>query len=94
MDANISVTGTEIQAMSMASYLCTIIWASIIILPIFFLCMDWWKRCTFPAYTIASNVYMGLTRIFRGSNIKNVTLTVNDNTFDQAKARILYNHIA
>lgn len=71
--------------------MCTTIWGGIIIIPLFFMCMDWWKRCTFAAYTIPPNVYMSLTRLLAGSNIRNLTLRVTDNTFDAQKANILYN---
>lgn len=74
--------------------MCTIIWGSILIFPLCFICMDWWKRCTLPAYTIAINVYVSLGKIIKAPNIKNLTLTVIDNNFDQQKAQILYNHIA
>jgi hypothetical protein len=94
VDANINVTGVEVQAMNMCSFLCTLIWGSIIILPLFFICMDWWKRCTFPAFTISANVYMSMGRLIRSPNLKNITITVVDNNFDKAKAQMLYNHIA
>lgn len=80
--------------MNMCSYMCTLIWGSFIILPLFFMCMDWWKRCTFPAWTIAPSVYMSMGRLFRGPNLRNITLTVIDNTFDKAKAQILFNLIS
>jgi hypothetical protein len=71
--------------------MCTIIWGSFIILPLFFICCDWWKRCTFPAFDISPAVYMSFAKVFRAPNIKNVTLTVVDSTFDANKANILYN---
>jgi hypothetical protein len=52
IDANITVTGIEIQPMNMMSYMCTLIWGSIILIPIFFMCMPWWKRCTYPIYEV------------------------------------------
>ena len=51
-DANITVTGIEVKEMSMASYMCTLIWGSIILFPLFFMCMDWWKRCTYAIYDV------------------------------------------
>jgi hypothetical protein len=73
------------------SYWCTFIWASLIILPFFFIFCGWWKKCTFPAYDISPAVYMSLAKVFRAPYIKNITLTVVDNTFDANKANILYN---
>ncbi len=84
----------EVKTISLWSYMCTIIWGSIIIIPLFFLCMDWWKRCTFPAHTISPSCYDSLGKIIRAPNIRNLTITVRDNNFDQAKAQILYNHLS
>ena len=92
-DISISVSGTQVQSMNMASYLCTIIWGSIIIFPLFFLCMGWWKRCTYPAFTIDSQIYQSLSRLTKSSSLKNITLRVMDNAFDREKANILYNCI-
>jgi len=74
--------------------MCTVIWGGIIILPLFFLCMDWWKRCTFPAFTIAPSVYMSLGKLLHAPNLRNLTLNIKDNTFDGQKANILYNSIS
>jgi len=52
LDANITISGIEIQPFNTMSYMCTIIWGSIIILPIFFMCCPWWKRCTYPIYEV------------------------------------------
>jgi len=80
--ATINATGTQLKAMSMMGLLCTAIWGGIIIIPLFFMCMDWWKKCVYPAFTIPVSTYMKLDRIFRAPNINNVTLSVNDNTFN------------
>lgn len=82
VDAQIKVTGVEIQSMNNWSMMCTMIWGSIIILPLLFLCMDWWRRCTLPAFSISQNVYVSLGKLIRASNIRNLTLNVTDNTFD------------
>ena len=80
--------------MNMWSYMCTIIWGSILIFPIFFMCCNWWIKCTYPAWNISPTVYMALGRIFRAPNLRNITISVIDNNFDDVKARILYNLLA
>jgi len=55
--------------------------------------MDWWKKCTYAAFSIASNAYMSLGKLINAPNMRNITLTVHDNTFDAEKATILYNSI-
>lgn len=94
IDANITATGVEAQTMNMWSFMCTMIWGSIIIIPLFFMCCDWWKRCTYPAFTISANVYLSLGKILRAPNLRNITINVTDNNFDQGKARILYNLVS
>lgn len=76
------------------SFICTCFWGCLTILPLFLMCLDCWKKCTYPAWTIAPNVYMSLGRLLRGPNFRNITLSVIDNTFDKTKAQILYNLIA
>ena len=90
VDANINVVGVEVKPISMASMICTMIWASIIIIPFFFMCMSWWKRCTYPIYDVPENVYSSLGNITKGG-LKNLTLNINDNCFNANKANILYN---
>ena len=74
--------------------MCTIIWGSIVIFPLFFMCCDWWKKCTYAAYEIPERTYSSLSRLLRGSSIRNVTLNVTDNTFDGQKANTLYEIIS
>ena len=58
------------------------------------MCCNWWKRCTYAAWTISASVYMSLGNLIRAPNLRNITVTVVDNNFDEAKARILYNSLA
>lgn len=94
VDANLTITGMEIKPYSCWGYICTIIWGSILIFPIFFICCAWWQRCVYPAYDIPYSVYESLGKLFRGGSLRNVTLNITDNTFDQAKAQLLYNFIS
>lgn len=50
LDANITITGIELQPLNNCSMMCTILWGSIILIPIFFMCCRWWKKCTYPIY--------------------------------------------
>ena len=80
--ATINTTGSQLKAMSVMGLMCTAIWGGFIIIPLFFMCMDWWKKCVYPAFSIPVSTYMKLDRIFKAPNLNNVTLTVNDNTFN------------
>ena len=89
VDANITITGTQIQEASTASVLCVMIWGSLIILPLFLLCFDPWKRCTYPAFDIHVRTYQALARLLHGASLRNVTLNVTDNCFNDQKAALL-----
>lgn len=75
----------------MCSYLCTIMWARLMIFPVFFTCSDCWKNTVYPAWTIPLSTYHSLGRLFRNPNLNNICLTVVDNAFNKEKAQILYN---
>jgi hypothetical protein len=77
--------------MNTCSLTCTVIWGSILIFPLCFMCCNWWKKCTYPAWNISPGVYMALGRILRAPNLRNITISVVDSNFDDVKARILYN---
>jgi len=55
--------------------------------------MNCWNKCVFSAYSITSNVYTKLDKLFEAPRMRNMILTINDNTFDAEKATILYNLI-
>jgi len=57
------------------------------------MCMNCWNKCVFSAYSITSNVYTKLDKLFEAPRMRNMILTINDNTFDAEKATILYNLI-
>ena len=91
IDAKITVTGVETKTTNTLGLYCTLIWGMIIYLPLILICMNWWKKCVLPVFSIDKNVYLSLGKIFAGAKISNVTLQVTDNTFDQEKAQILFN---
>lgn len=84
----------EIKPYSCWGYVCTIIWGSILLFPLFFICCGWWKRCVYPAYEIPYSVYESIGKLFRSQSLRNVALYITDNTFDRAKAQILYNFVS
>lgn len=50
IDATITITGVEIKAKNTMCEVCTFIWGSLILLPLFLLCFNPWKRCAYAAY--------------------------------------------
>ena len=93
VDANITITGLQLQPMNNYSRICTITWGSIIILPLFFMVCNWWQKCTYPLYEIQEEVYVTLGRLIRGGYMSNLTLTIADSCFDSLKAQILYDSL-
>ena len=55
------------------------------------MCCSWWKKIASDVYEIRNETYVAIN-IFLASNpqIKVVNLKVVDNTFNSAKARIVY----
>jgi hypothetical protein len=70
--------------------LCTTIWGSILIFPLFFMCCDWWKRIAYPSYNIPETTYQSLQYLFQAPNLQTLTMTVIDNRLNTAKAQMLY----
>ena len=81
-DAQITVVGQQIKQMSQCSLMCTMLWGSFLIFPLFLMCCGFWKKCTYPAHSVDASIYQSICNIMRGSNIRNMTLRVNDNLFN------------
>lgn len=93
IDATITITGVEIKPKNTMCEMCTFIWGSLILLPLFLLCFNPWKRCAYAAYDIPESVYRALSKLINGPNIRNLTLNVTDNMFGREKAETLFHLI-
>ena len=51
-DCHFNILGTQIQTISICSITCTYLMGGFCIFPLFFTCMNWWKKCTFAANTL------------------------------------------
>lgn len=80
--------------MNFCCYICTIIWAGILIFPIFFLCCDWWQKFVYPAFDIPIATYYSLQRIFSSYSLQTMTLTVVDNRFGADKCQAIYDMLS
>ena len=94
VDANITVTGIQIKPSDMCCYCCTIIWGSIVLFPLCFICCGWWKKIVYPAFDIPVSVYSSLHKLIRAPNLRNLTLNVVDNCLDAEKLSMLYNMVS
>ncbi len=74
IDAKITVTGVETKPTNFLGLYCTLIWGMLIYLPLVLMCMNWWKKCVLPVFSIDKNVYLNLGKLFSGAKISNVTL--------------------
>lgn len=93
VDATVTVSGIEIQPKNSTCEMCVFIWGSLIILPLFLLCCDCYKRCASAIYDIPESVYLSLGKLINGPNIRNLTLNVTDSNFGAQKAQILFQMI-
>lgn len=49
----INIRGQQVSTLNTLGLTCTIIWGSLLILPLFLLCMDCWKRCIYPNFELS-----------------------------------------
>lgn len=47
------VTGRQANEGSPLCLVCTIIWGSFLILPLFLMCFDFWKACVYPCFDLS-----------------------------------------
>ena len=75
----------------MAAVVATDIIGVFMIFPFFFWSCSWWKKIVYPAYEVSVSSYKCLQRLTKSKKINKLTLNVIDNTFNDQKAKILYN---
>ena len=77
------MSGLEIKQINSFCCFLTLFCGSIFLLPFLFVCCQWWKKFTYPAYDIPLSVYSSLRKLIKNGNLRNLTLYVRDNTFDE-----------
>jgi hypothetical protein len=85
----INVSGTMVKNNSLCCYWNTIIWGSIFLFPLFFICCDWWKRIVNRIFEVNVEGYEGVARMILNSRAEDVYIMVQDNLFNAVKAQIL-----
>lgn len=68
----------------------TVIFAALLYLPALIMCFDWWKKKVYAVYAIPLKTYQDLRSIIQRQEMKIFTLIVTDSTFDEEKAKVLY----
>jgi hypothetical protein len=89
-EATISCTGTQITEMNTLCLVCTMIWGSLLIFPLFFMCCDWWMSLTYPAFDVPENTYRALAQLIIGTPLQSLVISVTDNRLTKQKCQILY----
>lgn len=88
--ANISIAGIKTKGTNQCCIVSTIAIGGWCIVPLFFMCCDWWKKIVHPTYEISVETYNDIGRfISKNSTMNNLTLRVADNAFNAEKANIL-----
>ena len=64
------------------------------LVPLCIMCLDKWKRYVHPAFEIHISVYESLGKLLKGINLRNLTLNIIDNTFNEEKIFVLYNMVS
>lgn len=89
-ECTINVFGTKIQAYNSVVSCCIILWASLLIFPLFFLCCEWYKRLTEPGFSVNIKAYEAIRTLFMNApNLKIVNLVIYDNAFGKEKYNLL-----
>jgi hypothetical protein len=89
--ADITLVGTKSKPGNVWCYMFTMLGASCLIFPFFFMCCMWWKKIVYPAYELSNEAYQTLANfITRAQNITNLNLTIVDNAFGGQKARVVH----
>jgi hypothetical protein len=63
----VNINGSVIQSFNMCCWITTIIFGSIFVFPLFFICCDWWKRRTFQTFSIDPSGYEGIAQMIQYS---------------------------
>lgn len=78
----INITGTMVKTNNMCCFWNTIIFGSIFLFPLFFICCDWWKRIVNKIFAVEMQGYEAIAEILRNSRAEDVYVMVQDNLFD------------
>lgn len=70
--------------------ICTVLWGSLLIFPLCFMCCDWWMRMTYPSFDVPESAYRAIQALVLNSSIQVLTVSVVDNYLNGAKCQILY----
>lgn len=93
--ANIMIVGTKSKPGNDWCHAFTVIFGSLLIFPLFFMCCMWWKKIVYPTYDLTMDAYQNLANFLsRAQNVNNLNLTVVDNSFGSQKARIIHDTLA
>lgn len=63
----INMSGSILQTFNLCCWITTIIFGSIFLFPLFFICCDWWKRKTFQTFTTDPAGYEGVAKLIQFS---------------------------
>jgi len=85
----INITGTQVKNMDTCCLYSTIISGSILVLPLFFFCCDWWKRKVNVLYNVENQGYDALTELIKGCEAEELYLMIQDNFFNRSKAEVI-----
>lgn len=86
----INITGNVIKNANVCCFWNTVIWGSIFLFPLFFICCDWWKKAVNRLFSVDVAGYDGVADILRMSGAHELYLMVQDNMLDANKANIIY----
>ncbi len=63
----INISGAILQSFNMCCWVSTIVFGSIFLFPLFFVCCDWWKRKALQTFTVDPAGYEGVVKMIQYS---------------------------
>jgi hypothetical protein len=93
-DVYLVITGHQTKD---PNYLCCILTGFLgflLVFPWFVMFCEWWTKIVEPAFEIPLGIYHGLLALLKIPTIKSVNLEVQDNAFNNEKAKLLFDSLS
>ena len=88
---NITLRGLKTKSAHSCCFTLTLMLGIFLILPLFFMCCEWWKKIQYPLYELTIEAYRDLANfIAKHPTLVSLEIITYDNALNSQKARILH----
>ena len=85
----IHLIGLPTKGYNQCCFWTTIFFGRILIFPLTFICCDWWKKLVQKSFAVDVSGYEAMAELLKKSRADDVYLMVQDNFFNEYKAKII-----